>query len=66
MTHKPSKKWFGAYEWSSFESRLKPDAYETMDILNTEMLPFFCEKIKEHEDTIDEDWPRDYLGGFSN
>ena len=25
------------------------------------MLPFFCQKLKEHEDTIDPESPRDYL-----
>ena len=30
-------------------------------ILYKEIIPFFCRKMKEHEDTIDPDSPRDYL-----
>ena len=32
-----------------------------VDFQHTEILPFFCDKIKVHEDTIDRDSPRDYL-----
>ena len=39
----------------------KPDRYIMRSILYKEILPFFCRKIKEHEDTIDPDSPRDYL-----
>ena len=30
-------------------------------MINKKILPFFCEKIKQHEETIDPDSPRDYL-----
>ena len=40
---------------------MKSDAYDIIDLVNKEILPFFCEKIKDHEDSIDRDSPRDYL-----
>ena len=39
----------------------KPDRYIMRSILYKEIIPFFCRKMKEHEDTIDPDSPRDYL-----
>jgi len=39
----------------------KPDRYIMRSIMYKEIVPFFCRKIKEHEDTIDPDSPRDYL-----
>ena len=30
-------------------------------MMNEEIIPFICRKIKEHEETIDPDSPRDYL-----
>ena len=40
---------------------VQPDAYDYTDLLNKKILPFFCEKMKQHEETIDPDSPRDYL-----
>ena len=31
------------------------------DVLSKEVIPFFCKKLKEHEETIDPDSPRDYM-----
>ena len=47
----------------SFYSELcvQPDAYDLTDLINKKIHPFFCEKIKRDEDTIDPDSPRDYL-----
>ena len=42
-------------------SLLQHDAFDGLDLLNKEILPFFCHKIKEHEETIDPESPRDYL-----
>ena len=39
----------------------KPDRYMMRTMMYTEIIPFFCKKMKEHEDTIDPDSPRDYL-----
>ena len=39
----------------------KPDRYMMRSIMYKEIIPFFCRKMKEHEDTIDPDSPRDYL-----
>ena len=40
---------------------VQPDAYDLTDLINKKIHPFFCEKIRRHEDTIDPDSPRDYL-----
>ena len=40
---------------------VQPDAYDLTDLINKKILPFFCEKMKQHEETIDPDSPRDYL-----
>ena len=40
---------------------MKSDAYNLLELINTEILSFFCDKIKDHEDTIDPESPRDYL-----
>ena len=31
------------------------------DVLSKEVIPFFCKKLKEHEETMDPDSPRDYM-----
>ena len=31
------------------------------DVLSKEVIPFFCEKLKQHEETIDPESPRDYM-----
>ena len=31
------------------------------DVLSKEVIPFFCKKLKEHEETIDPESPRDYM-----
>ena len=31
------------------------------DALSKEVIPFFCEKLKQHEETIDPESPRDYM-----
>ena len=43
------------------EFYVQPDAYDLIDLINKKILPFFCEKMKRHEETIDPDSPRDYL-----
>ena len=43
------------------EFYVQPDAYDLTDLINKKILPFFCEKMKRHEETIDPDSPRDYL-----
>ena len=37
------------------------DAFDGLDLLNKEIIPFFLRKMKEHEETIDPESPRDYL-----
>ena len=39
----------------------KSDIYGMRTILYNEIIPFFITKLKEHEDTIDPESPRDYL-----
>ena len=39
----------------------QPDTYFMRDVLSKEVIPFFCKKLKEHEDTIDPESPRDYM-----
>jgi len=40
---------------------IKPDIYYMRDVLSKEVIPFFCKKLKEHEETIDPESPRDYM-----
>ena len=42
-------------------SLTQPDSYFMRDVLSKEVIPFFCKKLKEHEETIDPDSPRDYM-----
>ena len=42
-------------------SHVQPDMYVMRDVLSKEVIPFFCEKLKQHEETIDPESPRDYM-----
>ena len=44
-----------------FSSLSQPDIYYMRDVLSKEVIPFFCKKLKEHEETIDPESPRDYM-----
>ena len=40
---------------------LWPKSYDTVDTVSRELMPFIIKKIKAHEETLDDENPRDYL-----
>ena len=52
---------FMSFKNHIFSSLSQPDIYYMRDVLSKEVIPFFCEKLKEHEETIDPESPRDYM-----